>query len=403
MLSVDALSKSYRVFDSSRARLRYLLLPGTPPPRVVDALSEVSFSLEPGQCLGVIGDNGAGKSTLLKLVAGTLSPTRGSVTRSGRLTAILELGAGFHPEFSGRENLRFAGALIGVPAEEMRAREPDILAFADIGDAIDRPVKTYSSGMVVRLAFALVTSVDPEILVIDEALAVGDQHFQKKCIDRIESFRRQGCTILFCSHSLYHVRRLCDRAIWLRDGRLAESGDTESVLAAYEAWQRTRARETAPSLPDPADPAGVSALPTDLPAADSDRTRRLLDVSVEGLPEGDPGVLAGPDLAVTLFAQMPQGEQPALAILLERSDGVGITAVGTHADHVEPVLLPDGRWRACVRFPQVPLYSGDYRISAYLFDAGGVAVYDEWKHCARFRFVYPTLETGIARLPHEWS
>lgn len=404
MLSVESLSKSYRVFDSSRARLRYLLVPGTPAPRVIDALSGVSFSLEPGQCLGVIGDNGAGKSTLLKLVAGTLSPTSGRVTRSGRLTAILELGAGFHPEFSGRENIRFAGALIGVSPEEMREREPDILAFADIGEAIDRPVKTYSSGMVVRLAFALVTSVDPEVLIIDEALAVGDQHFQKKCIDRIESFRRRGCTILFCSHSLYHVRHLCDRALWLRNGSVAGLGDTESVLAAYEAAQRARLRETTSGggMADEAAKTVAAASPASV-ASDETRTRRLVDVRVEGLGEGTPALLAGPDLAVTLYAEMPDGEQPALAILLERSDGVGITAVGTHADHVVPARLPDGRWRACVRFPDIPLYSGEYRISAYLFDDRGLAVYDEWKHCASFRFVFATLETGIARLPHEWS
>ncbi|AUN95746.1 ABC transporter ATP-binding protein [Pseudazoarcus pumilus] len=396
MLHVESLSKSYRIFESPRARLKYLLSPRALAPRLHRALDDVSFSLEPGQCLGVVGDNGAGKSTLLKLIAGAISPSSGRVVREGRLTAILELGAGFHPEFSGRENIRFAGALIGIPADEMRLREPEILDFAEIGDAIDRPVKTYSSGMAVRLAFALVTSVEPDILIIDEALAVGDQHFQRKCIERIESFRRRGCTILFCSHSMYHVRRLCDRAVWLREGRVAATGATEAVVSEYEAWVRIRDR--------------VQTVPDDSDAKGGERgvqaevgERRLDGVTVAGIGDGDPGVLESRDLAVTLHARMPDGETPALAILLERSDGVGITAVGTHADDFLPVRQSDGRWSATVRFPDIPLYSGEYQVSAYLFDAAGVAVYDEWKHCARFRFVYPTLETGIARLPHEWS
>ena len=403
MLTVESLSKSYRIFDSPRDRLKFLLSSSGTGSRLHHALSDVSLSLAPGECLGVVGSNGAGKSTLLKLITGTIAPTNGTVGRQGRLTAILELGAGFHPEFSGRDNIRFAGALIGVSADEMREREAEIIAFAEMAEAIDRPVKTYSSGMVVRLAFALVTSVDPDVLVIDEALAVGDQYFQKKCIDRIESFRRRGCTILFCSHSLYHVRRLCDRALWLREGRVAGLGDTESVLAGYEAWVRERER----NVQSPVEPAGVAETTEPAPTVretESPHGRaRLVDVVVEGVGEGDPGRLESPDLVVTLFAEMPAGEEPALAILLERSDGVGITAIGTHADHVSPVRLPDGRWRASVRFPDIPLYSGDYLISGYLFDAAGVAVYDEWKHCVRFRHVFPTLETGLVRLPHEWT
>lgn len=403
MLTVESLSKSYRIFDSPRDRLKFLFSSSGKGSRFHHALSDVSFSLSPGECLGVVGSNGAGKSTLLKLITGTIAPSSGSVGRQGRLTAILELGAGFHPEFSGRDNIRFAGALIGVSADEMREREAEIIAFAEMAEAIDRPVKTYSSGMVVRLAFALVTSVDPDILVIDEALAVGDQYFQKKCIDRIESFRRRGCTILFCSHSLYHVRRLCDRALWLREGRVAGLGDTESVLAGYEAWVRERER----NVQSPVDPAGAAETtepaPTVRETENPHGRARLVDVVVEGVGEGDPGRLESPDLVVTLFAEMPAGEEPALAILLERSDGVGITAIGTHADHVSPVRLPDGRWRASVRFPDIPLYSGDYLISGYLFDAAGVAVYDEWKHCVRFRHVFPTLETGLVRLPHEWT
>ncbi len=211
-LHAETLGKGYKLYDSPRARLKALLT-GRTYHRSHWALAEVSFELHRGQCMGLIGDNGAGKSTLLKLVAGTLQPTTGRIERRGRVTAILELGAGFHPEFSGRDNLYFAGALIGIGERAMKALEASIIEFSELEHAIDRPVKTYSSGMVVRLAFALVTAIEPDVLIIDEALAVGDQHFQKKCVERIEAFRQRGCTILFCSHSLYHIRQLCDVAL----------------------------------------------------------------------------------------------------------------------------------------------------------------------------------------------
>ena len=184
-LEVVQLGKEYRLYDSPRQRLKALVT-GRDIHRSHWALRDVSFALHRGQCLGVIGDNGAGKSSLLKLLAGTLQPSTGTVRRSGRVTAILELGAGFHPDFTGRQNLYFGGSLIGISAAEMARLEPEIIAFSELGEAMDRPVKTYSSGMTVRLAFALVTAVEPQLLIIDEALAVGDQHFQKKCVERIE-------------------------------------------------------------------------------------------------------------------------------------------------------------------------------------------------------------------------
>jgi lipopolysaccharide transport system ATP-binding protein len=185
--------------------------------------------------MGVIGNNGAGKSTLLKLLAGTLQPTTGRLRREGRVTAILELGAGFHPDFTGRDNLMFAGSFMGIDQESLqRCSLRRSSSFQSCRTPSIGPSRPTPPGMVVRLAFALVTAVQPEVLIIDEALAVGDQHFQRKCIARIRQFREAGCTILFCSHSMYHVRQLCTKVLWLQEGRLQLLGETEQVLAAYD-------------------------------------------------------------------------------------------------------------------------------------------------------------------------
>jgi lipopolysaccharide transport system ATP-binding protein len=398
VLEVTSLGKRYTLYDSPAARMKALLT-GREAGRTHWALADVSFSLKRGQCLGVVGDNGAGKSTLLKLVTGTLQPTTGHIVREGRLTAILELGAGFHPEFTGRENLFFAGALIGIPEPKMKDLAPEIIAFAELESSIDWPVKTFSSGMVVRLAFALVTALEPDILVIDEALAVGDQHFQRKCLERIQAFRERGCTILFCSHSLYHVRQLCDLAVWLDHGRMRACGYTEIVLAGYEMHIRHQ---------NAGEHGGLSAAAAPVPrVAQRGDLAKLMSVEVSGLGEslgaGAPPLLKAADLSVTVTAQMPDGEQPHLAVMLERADKVCITAVGTHADGVKPVCLGDGLWRSTVVFPGLPLYSGEYMVSAFLFDTTGTLVYEQWLDCKRFMVVFPTLEVGLVRLPHTWS
>ena len=327
VLRVRSVGKEYKLYPSPRSRLRALLT-GKATHRSHWALRDVSFELQRGECVGVIGDNGAGKSSLLKLLAGTMHPSQGSIERVGRVTAILELGAGFHPDFSGRDNLYFGGSLIGINREEMARLEPEIIEFCELGEALDRPVKTYSSGMTVRLAFALVTAVQPDVLIIDEALAVGDQHFQKKCVERITAFRNNGCTILFCSHSPYHIRHLCDRALWLKGGEIAQFGGTEEVLAAYDVYTRQReqgdlgeqVQSTAAVEPLPTGAAIVSQGDSDSsqqhaePADSASKPARpaaslesggacILSVDVAHLAEavnGQPPVLQGQDLVVTL-------------------------------------------------------------------------------------------------------
>ena len=198
------------------------------------ALDDVSGGIDQGAVLGVIGENGSGKSTLFKILAGTTAATSGSVSLPGRVASILELGSAFHPEDTGRRNVILQAALSGLSREEVAAALPEIEAFAELGDFFDRPVKTYSSGMQMRLAFSVATAVLPDVILLDEALAVGDGRFQKKCVDRIFELKASGKTIFFCSHAMYYVSTLCDRALWLNAGRVEAAGDAQSVVLEYE-------------------------------------------------------------------------------------------------------------------------------------------------------------------------
>lgn len=413
-LRLSDVGKQYTRFTSPRQRLKSLLWSQDMPEHWV--LRHVSFDLDPGDCMGVVGDNGAGKSSLLKLIAGTISPSEGHIDHSGRITAILELGAGFHPDFSGRDNLRFSGRLIGLSGTDIARLEPEIIDFAELGDAIDRPVKSYSSGMVVRLAFALITAVEPDILIVDEALAVGDQHFQRKCLERIESFRKNGCTILFCSHSLYHVRHLCNKSVWLDKGQVRAIGETDSVLAQYEqhvresnAKQTHLAKPESPQAMPPADnptdgggamtETATSALSSQTPV---NKDYALEGVTVENLSTDVPQRLLGSDLIITMRATGGT-EPPSFGIMLEQVAGVGITSAATHAEGVKPREVGRGQWESRITFFNLPLHSGDYVLSAYLFDANGVIVCDERPKCLVFRHVKNSLTPGLLTLPHAWD
>ncbi|MGE0717902.1 MAG: ABC transporter ATP-binding protein [Alphaproteobacteria bacterium] len=232
-LTVDGVSKVYRRYAAPWDRVRQAL--GREDAHADEhwALRDVSFAVARGETVGLVGRNGSGKSTLLQIIAGTLRPTAGTVAAAGRISALLELGAGFHPDFTGRENVRLNAAILGLDDRAIAEALPSIAAFADLGDHLDQPLRTYSSGMAVRLAFAVAVHVEPDILIVDEALAVGDEAFQRKCFARLERFRAAGGTILFVSHAAAHVTSLCDRALLLDDGELLMQGEPRAVVAQY--------------------------------------------------------------------------------------------------------------------------------------------------------------------------
>lgn len=246
-ISVTNLGKAYKQYPNRWSRLVEWLIPGQTSHHTLKwVLQDVSFTVNSGEAVGIIGINGAGKSTLLKMITGTTQPTTGSASIYGRVAALLELGMGFHPEFTGRQNAVMAGQLLGYSVEEIGRLMPKIETFADIGDYIDQPVRVYSSGMQVRLAFAVATASRPDVLIIDEALSVGDAAFQRKCFQRIESFRSQGATLLFVSHDMETVKKLCDRALFLRDGKLAHFGMSKKVCDEYEKYLFGDRRNSAP-------------------------------------------------------------------------------------------------------------------------------------------------------------
>lgn len=231
-----AVSKSYPIYDSPSARLKELLLLNRKSfHRDFWALRDVSFNINRGQTFCIVGENGSGKSTLLQIIAGILHPTSGDTAVKGRVSALLELGTGFNPEFSGRDNVYLNSAILGLSRKEMDAKFPEIEQFAEIGDFIDQPVKTYSSGMAVRLAFAVAIHVDPEILLVDEALSVGDIYFRQRCMRKVHELRERGITIVFVSHAIGDVKSIGDSAMWLDGGRIREIGDPDIVTAKYMA------------------------------------------------------------------------------------------------------------------------------------------------------------------------
>lgn len=247
-LSINGVSKCFEIYEKPVHRLFQTLCAGHKKfYREFWALRNISVEVKRGECVGVIGRNGAGKSTLLQIITGTLQPTEGSVTVNGKVAALLELGSGFNPEFSGRENVYMNAAILGLDDAALEAKYQEIVDFADIGDFIDQPVKTYSSGMMVRLAFAVQAMVKPDVLIVDEALSVGDLAFQNKCIRVLNDLIDAGTTVFFCSHDISTVQRICTNAIWIDKGEVRMAGDPSDVCAAYESELLKGSRSVPPS------------------------------------------------------------------------------------------------------------------------------------------------------------
>jgi lipopolysaccharide transport system ATP-binding protein len=360
------------------------------------ALAPLNLQVRRGEALGLIGRNGAGKSTLLQLVCGTLNPSSGSVAVNGKIGALLELGAGFNPEFTGRENVYLAAAVMGLSGAETDALYESIVEFSGIREFIDQPVKTYSSGMYVRLAFSIATSANPDILVIDEALSVGDGAFAKKSFERIMQLKAQGTTVLFCSHSMYQVESFCDRAVWLDHGQVQMEGAASKVVAAYADSLREEDGDTSTG-----DSAGDSAVPAMSGAA---RITQI-EVAVDGQTGRElEAVSLQSDVSITVkFESDPSLPCPTFAAGFALPDGQIFSSAYTLFDGIAIERDALGRGQATVVFSKLPLMKGRFSVGAFLFDERALHVYDVVLQAATLNVVQNGVHQGFVQLPHSWK
>jgi len=404
-IAVEAinLSKCYQIYSKPQDRLKQTLWRGRKQfYQSFFALRDVSFELKRGDVLGIIGLNGAGKSTLLQLVCGTLTPSSGNVHVNGRVSALLELGSGFHHEFTGRENVYMNASILGLSKEEIDARFDSIARFADIGDFIEQPVKVYSSGMLMRLAFAVAVNVDPDILIIDEALSVGDGTFSRKSFDRIMALKEAGKTILFCSHSTYQVETMSNQVIWLDRGEMRMHGRPDQVVLSYTDFLKCQAKETGQHRL--AENSGIN-----VPSVTESRK----DAFISGITVAADDI-TGDNLTVysrqtsleiqVRFSSSPELPTPTIGIGFTGEDGRMVSSCSTYFDGIsieQDSVSGDGQ--AIVVFPKLPLLRGLYRINVYLMCEKGLLIYDMVMRAAQLVVVQEGLELGVVSLEHAWN
>ncbi|OGA44230.1 MAG: hypothetical protein A3G25_17120 [Betaproteobacteria bacterium RIFCSPLOWO2_12_FULL_63_13] len=402
-IRAEALSKCYTLYERPADRLRQGLwgrMLGRRYYREFWALRETSFEVARGEVLGLVGRNGAGKSTLLQLACGTLKPSSGSIATRGRVAALLELGAGFNPEFSGRENVYMAASILGLTGEEIDQRYEEIVEFSGVRDFIEQPVRTYSSGMYVRLAFSVATSVNPDILVVDEALSVGDGQFARKSFDRIMALKKAGTTILFCSHATYHIEAFCDRVLWLEQGRQTMLGEPREVVRRYSQFLAEGQMPVAETRSEPA------AVAPDQPATSVPGYARFTHIEVT--LDGNPGPLlrARPGESTLVvrvqFDSDPALPPPVLGVTLDFGTLVAVSSVVSRSDGIALERDALGRAEATLTFPRLPLRKGEYRISIYLGCENALHIYDSATGYATLTVDDALPEPGLVNLPHVW-
>ncbi|HEY2829728.1 MAG TPA: ABC transporter ATP-binding protein [Thermoanaerobaculia bacterium] len=404
-ISVAHVSKAYRLWGrkSQFATMKSALLKRDlklAPEATVSALRDVTFAIDKGEAFGIIGRNGSGKSTLLKIISGILKPTTGTLAVNGRIAALIELGAGFHPEITGRENIFINGIMLGLTRREIESRFDSIVEFSGIRPFLDQPVKTYSSGMYVRLGFAVAVHVDPDVLLIDEVLSVGDEEFSQKCVAKIQEMKFRGVTLVFVTHQLDQVRNLCDRALWLDKGEARVIGDPVRVVDDY--------------LQDIAGPrAAAASAPqqevNEEPATPRDEEERwgsgevILKRVVLTDPQGRDLVALGAGTAVSVEmdveVKVPQDDF-VFGVGIYHADGTCVYGTNTDLEGLAPEKL-DGNGRVRFIVPSLDLVAGGYRIDAAVHTRNGRA-FDYRRGCIRFVVGSRVHDVGIYRPQHEW-
>ncbi|MCX7896221.1 MAG: polysaccharide ABC transporter ATP-binding protein [Thermoanaerobaculum sp.] len=348
------------------------------------ALDSVSFTAYPGEAVGVIGENGSGKSTLLRIVAGISPPDRGTVAVAQPVAGILELGLGFHGDFTGRENAILYGSLLGLPAHLLQQQLERVLAFAELGPWIDQPLRTYSSGMAARLAFSVATQMEPAVLVVDEALAVGDEAFQRKCIARMQELKERGKTVLFCSHAMYQVVGFCNRALWLHQGRVKAFGPAAEVVTAYQQFLQGKS---------------VAESSGQIQARQREQRPRVLEARIS------PGQLTGrsEDLQVRVRVARPKAGLPLhLAVEFREPTGLTVAACSTLWDGLAP-LVGDEEEEVRLIVLRPPFARGPLEVLVHLADEHGLRVLDTLVVEPPLVVASKGWQPGFVALDHQWA
>jgi lipopolysaccharide transport system ATP-binding protein len=395
-LTAIDLGKAYRSYRRPIDSLKELVT-GRAYAETLWAVRGVNLDVPVGGSLGIVGDNGAGKSTLLRLLAGATKATEGRVHRGGRTAAILSLGAGFHADLTGAENIRIGCAVLGLSPEETDALEPAIVDFSELGPFMDKPLKSYSSGMYLRLGVSVATAINPEIVIVDEHLSVGDQHFRHKCLRRIMALREAGCSLVFCSHDLYSVEEVCDRTLWIRDGRASMLGPTADVLAVYQDY--VRAQDRASDLGrEAAPPAAADATTGD---------NRILDVQVHG-DRGDALFETGDRLDLHIRAKLTPAavrDGVHVALVIVRNDGLWCYGVKSpDSDRsCQFAPTPSGAYAMSFVIPRLPLLAGKYSFTVGLMDDRSPHAYDHRTMAASFTVRQTSDDVGVVKIDHVWQ
>ena len=395
-IKLHNISKVYKIYHRPIDRLLQML-PWNKHKSLADefwALKDVNLEVRQGEVIGVVGQNGAGKSTLLQLVCKTLEPSSGSLHVKGKVSALLELGSGFNPEFTGRENVYMSAAISGLSKGETDRKYADIVEFSGVSEHIDNPVKTYSSGMMLRLAFAVATSIEPDILVIDEALSVGDGAFARKSFDRIMSLKDAGCTILFCSHSLYQVEVLCDKVMWIDKGKIKTFGEPSGVVGRYQKYlDNINIKHNTEDL-------GASK-----DAVKSSRAKILKAVvSSDDGQKGDLQVISDvTNIHVEIsFKSDVTLPVPSVAVIVTDDVGRNITSCGSFYDKIDIKLDKNGEGKCSMTFPKLGLRKGKYYVYVFLLCEKAIHIYESIQ-CGSLEVTQKGSELGIVSLPREWS
>lgn len=408
---VNNITKVYKIYDEPKDRFKEALGIGSKQYyKNFYALKNISFEVGKGEIVGIVGRNGSGKSTILKILTGVLTPTEGSVSIEGKVSALLELGAGFNMEYTGMKNIYLNATMMHISKDEIERKIPDILKFADIGDYIYQPVKTYSSGMFVRLAFAVAINVNPDVLIVDEALAVGDTRFQLKCMDKFMEFVDAGKTILFVSHDVNSIKRFCHRAIWLNQGSLIMDGNTDEVTDRYLDFLKSE-------LPIEEYLALCESSQGDQDGRDTDNKKveaiDVKDIDIVEINELHVFNEAGREiddiqhgerikLKVSYLVADTSIEDPVLGVAIRRIDNEYICGLNTKLDHVK-IPWNRGYNEITLTYDYFNLIGGEYYFDVGIFDKTGIVNIDYATKIKNFFVKMDYIAEGIVVLNHEWK